>query len=344
MSKLLIDDKPVMVLPKLAVAIGLNEAIVLQQIHYWLKVFEEARAANHYHDGRWWVYNTREEWSKNFPWWKSEATAWRALIALRDSGLVIAGNYNKLKIDRTLWYTIDYKALHELELAIVSNSNNGSYQVDTMDCANLIPALPETTTKTNPESVVQAPRPHTPATADDLMPAHLRGWLENNQPATGELLDTDQALAQLEANAPYKAAIIKASRDKRETGRNSAPLREAAQRARELGFMPEQILAAFSMADGSYWRATSFGRNGERPYVSNICQMIDEAATHAPLPPEQAKALDYLISYQTTKRATGWENGAGELAKAAGHKLGGVDKVTAASRQELVEAIKAVAA
>jgi len=158
MSKLLIDDKPVMVLPKLAVAIGLNEAIVLQQIHYWLKIFEEAQSTSHYHDGRWWVYNTREEWSKNFPWWKSEATAWRALTALRDSGLVIAGNYNKLKIDRTLWYTIDYKALDKLELSIVSNSNNGSYHPDTMDCANLIPALPETTTQTTTERE-EAPPP-----------------------------------------------------------------------------------------------------------------------------------------------------------------------------------------
>ena len=196
----------------------------------------------------------------------------------------------------------------------------------------------ETPKQTKKESVA-----HAPATADDLMPAHLRGWIENNQPATGELLDTDQALAQLEANAPYKAAIIQASRDKRETGRNSAPLREAAQRARELGFMPEQILAAFSMADGSYWRSTSFGRNGERPYVSNICQMIDEAASNSGLVGDAAKALEYLISYQETKRADGWVNGAGNLARAAGQHLGGVQAVMVASKAELVQAVKAVA-
>ena len=37
MSNLLIDDYPILVLPKLANEIGLNEAIVLQQMHYWLK-------------------------------------------------------------------------------------------------------------------------------------------------------------------------------------------------------------------------------------------------------------------------------------------------------------------
>ena len=38
MNNLLIDDYPILVLPKLATEIGLNEAIVLQQIHYWLKI------------------------------------------------------------------------------------------------------------------------------------------------------------------------------------------------------------------------------------------------------------------------------------------------------------------
>ena len=33
---LLISEPPLQVLPSLAVKIGLNEAIVLQQIHYWL--------------------------------------------------------------------------------------------------------------------------------------------------------------------------------------------------------------------------------------------------------------------------------------------------------------------
>ena len=36
MSKLLIYDNPIMILPTLAQKIGLNEAVILQQIHYWL--------------------------------------------------------------------------------------------------------------------------------------------------------------------------------------------------------------------------------------------------------------------------------------------------------------------
>lgn len=142
MSKLLIDDRPVMVLPKLAIAIGLNEAIVLQQIHYWLETYKAADSRDHYKDGRWWVFNSKEEWVSNFPWW-SETTIWRALISLRKSGIVVTGSYNKAGYDRTLWYSINY--------AILPKWENGFIQNGKMDLSNLGTTIPETNTETNTE-------------------------------------------------------------------------------------------------------------------------------------------------------------------------------------------------
>ena len=60
MSKLLIADVPLVVLPKLAEKIGLNEAIFLQQLHYRLE------HAKYEIDGHRWVYNTVSDWSKQF--------------------------------------------------------------------------------------------------------------------------------------------------------------------------------------------------------------------------------------------------------------------------------------
>jgi hypothetical protein len=145
MSKLLIDDKPVMVLPKLAVEIGLNEAVVLQQIHYWLETYREANKQDHFNEGKWWVYNTKQEWQANFPWW-SENTVWRALTALRDRGLVITtSKYNKKGYDKTLWYTIDYDKLEQIEKAPESRpcTQNGK-----MDVPKMVSPIPETTTET----------------------------------------------------------------------------------------------------------------------------------------------------------------------------------------------------
>jgi hypothetical protein len=117
-SKLLIDDRPLMVLPKLVMAIGLNEAIIIQQIHYWIKLNERAKSEQHNRDGRWWVYNTAKDWQENFPW-MSLNTVRRALKRLRDLGLVLTANYNQSAYDHTLWYTIDYEALELANLQTV---------------------------------------------------------------------------------------------------------------------------------------------------------------------------------------------------------------------------------
>ncbi|OUB90920.1 DnaD domain-containing protein [Bacillus wiedmannii] len=108
MSKLLLDDEPLVILPKLAAAIGLNEAIILQQLHYWLEKSKNVR------DGFRWVYNTYEEWQKQFPFW-SESTIKRTIKKLEGQHLIIVGKYNKLKIDNTKWYRIDYEVLQNIE-------------------------------------------------------------------------------------------------------------------------------------------------------------------------------------------------------------------------------------
>ncbi|ALC91578.1 replication protein [Bacillus sp. FJAT-18017] len=108
MSNLLISERPMMVIPALAVKIGLNEAIVLQQIHYWLK------KKLHVIEGRSWVYNTYKEWNQQLPFW-SESTIKRVFKTLEDLGYVLSGNFNRSKLDQTKWYTIDYEKLKELD-------------------------------------------------------------------------------------------------------------------------------------------------------------------------------------------------------------------------------------
>lgn len=104
---MLLDEKPLIILPSLAVVIGLNEAIVIQQLHYWLK------SSKNYVDGLKWVYNTIQEWEKQFPFW-NERTIRRIFKNLETKNLVITANHNKYKLDRTKWYTINYSELDKL--------------------------------------------------------------------------------------------------------------------------------------------------------------------------------------------------------------------------------------
>lgn len=112
-SKLLIDEPPLQVLPSLANKIGLNEAIVLQQIHYWLRTFQSSGKKDHLKDGKWWVYNTYDEWQDNFPFWGIGVIR-RAIRNLEKNGLLISKEFNATKGDRTKWYSIDYKILAKL--------------------------------------------------------------------------------------------------------------------------------------------------------------------------------------------------------------------------------------
>lgn len=100
---LLMDESPLQVQPTLAVALGLNEAIFFQQLHYWLKMPNAKQI-----DGQSWAYNTLAQWSAQFPFW-SQTTLRRAILSLRKSGLVLTANHNETGYDRTLWYTINYE-------------------------------------------------------------------------------------------------------------------------------------------------------------------------------------------------------------------------------------------
>lgn len=195
MSKLLIDDKPVMVLPKLACVIGLNEAIVLQQVHYWLETYRTAGSDSHFRDGSWWVYNTKVEWQENFPWW-SDNTVWRALVKLRDLGLLkTTSAYNQKGYDRTLWYTIDYDALAKLEKSILPNWVNALSQNGKMDLPNLVSPIPETISENNAEIVPQKSKPrkeaHSQPTVGANAPAHAAPSRRRSEPAP-ELLPSSQ--------------------------------------------------------------------------------------------------------------------------------------------------------
>lgn len=118
MSSLLLDEYPLIVLPKLATKIGLNEAIVLQQVHYWIEIERKTKDAEvmqkHFHNGRWYVYNTYEQWHEQFPFW-SISTLKRIISSLEKRKLLISDNFNKFGYDRTKWYTIDYEVLKTLE-------------------------------------------------------------------------------------------------------------------------------------------------------------------------------------------------------------------------------------
>jgi hypothetical protein len=105
--KLLISEEPLQVLPSLALEIGLEDALFLQQLHYWI------RKSKHEHDGQRWIYNTFAEWQAQFPFW-SLRTMQRIAARLVKRGLIKIHKFNEHNWDRTNWYAIDYEAVGKL--------------------------------------------------------------------------------------------------------------------------------------------------------------------------------------------------------------------------------------
>jgi hypothetical protein len=158
MSKLLIDEPPLQVLPSLALKIGLEESIFLQQLHYWL------RKSTYEHSERKWIFNSYESWQKQFPFW-SKKTVQRIILSLKSKKILLTGSFNKVALDKTKWYSIDYNSLekliqdsdfpkrdvHEAKLTTWTG------QVDHMHEDKLTTPIPEITTETTSKTTTHLP-------------------------------------------------------------------------------------------------------------------------------------------------------------------------------------------
>src|SRR5579862_7435599 len=108
-SPLLINEPPLQVLPTLARRIGLNEAIVLQQVHYWLN----PQFNKNFFEERYWVHNTVTQWQQQFAFW-SKKTIKRTIANLEESGLLISFVTRNFK--KTKYYTLNYELLNRINL------------------------------------------------------------------------------------------------------------------------------------------------------------------------------------------------------------------------------------
>lgn len=159
MNAVLFDEFPILVDRVLAEKIGLNEAIVIQQLHYW--IMQNKRQNKNFYDSRYWTFNTFEKWHKDTFYFWSNKTVKRIFKKLEEENLIIVGNYNKKGYDRTKWYSINYELI---SLKCCNNSlgqNDPMHrdnltqplgQCDPMHRDNMTQPIPDTTQRLNTET------------------------------------------------------------------------------------------------------------------------------------------------------------------------------------------------
>lgn len=87
--------------PNVAATYGIPEAVIIQHFQFWIN--NNKRNDRNENEGRTWTYNSTKALAESFPY-LSEKQIWTAINHLVDAGVLMKGNFNSHKYDRTLWY------------------------------------------------------------------------------------------------------------------------------------------------------------------------------------------------------------------------------------------------
>jgi hypothetical protein len=95
-----------------------NVAIFLNNLGFWIKKNQANK--KHFHNGRYWTYNSSEALSIIFPYWSSDQMD-RLIKKCVSLGLLLLDNFNETSYDRTRWYGLTDLALELLNFGIPRN-------------------------------------------------------------------------------------------------------------------------------------------------------------------------------------------------------------------------------
>jgi hypothetical protein len=181
------ESQPLVIDPEVAAKIGLNESIIIRQLHFWLKINE--KAGKNIFDGKVWCYNSIREWKeKDFIFW-SESTISRTFSELHKLNLIETISNPKNKWNKTKWYTINYaeyaklfaENIDQIDLvnmteSIESDCTDGDSQNDQMN--NKTEITTEITTENIKEKKFNAETYLKNLDLDSEIKSNLKSWLE----------------------------------------------------------------------------------------------------------------------------------------------------------------------
>lgn len=88
---------------ELAVNFGLNNAIFLQDLAFWIEFNRNRQKA--YRDGRYWTYSTLEELVQRHPYWTKNQIR-HIIDVCKKNGWILIEHYDKVSYNQRNWYSI----------------------------------------------------------------------------------------------------------------------------------------------------------------------------------------------------------------------------------------------
>lgn len=132
---------------------GVDESILIQHFRSWITKYK--LNGEQEHEGRTWTHDSNDAFSTMFYFWKPYQIR-RILKSLVDQGVMVTGNYNLDRLDRTKWYAFEDE---EKYLDIPSNNpenrekptknNNKGELTNSLNAHNNIASIPSP--KASPE-------------------------------------------------------------------------------------------------------------------------------------------------------------------------------------------------
>ncbi len=107
---------------------GITSAIILQNFAFWININKKNN--KNFVNDKYWTYQTIDSLKEKFPF--INITKIRKTIQdLVDSNILIKDNHNKIKYDRTIWYTfVDDDFMNEIINSCSQNSSSSSEKED----------------------------------------------------------------------------------------------------------------------------------------------------------------------------------------------------------------------
>ena len=143
-NRVLFDERPLILLPSLARAVGVNGAIVIQQLHFYLANPDNGRV----HDGERWIFNSYEQWHKSdFPFWS--AVTIRRIFCDLEKRKLIASRQPEGRASRRKYYRINYGALEKAVASSCACARDAIKLIGSMRSSRSLPIAETSSSKTS---------------------------------------------------------------------------------------------------------------------------------------------------------------------------------------------------
>ena len=286
-SSLLIPDYPLTVLPNLAVQIGLNEAIFLQQVRYWMT--REAGFCDQY--GRRWIYNTVKQWRDQFPFW-SESTIKRTIRSLEEQNALLSTTVGDA-FNKTKAYTINFDRIEELAEKIVHEQRCASIE-SVQRCVSAPPP------KRKHWEYTEEPTVSDGIETEYIAPAATENDIEGQNIKAGEPIEEIKMTQHTVQNDPLEEVNLTRSNRPSETP-IAAPVCTSSSRARVTETTTTENTHRIRETTTGNVRSLCAALGISGTSTENFLRRYGEECVY-----EKARLLEIAMQTQSIRNPTGW--------------------------------------